>query len=141
GIGHGGCGVSILGLEIGADIRRKRCRVMHHLLPIFRAEPRVIVHAPDTVMLVEVRASFSLRGNGEGLRRGFGHGAHRLRLCLAFNRPRTASQPSASGLGLSLAQVCPREPLRYRLGSDILFDEAPNLPDGSARFITLVPST
>ena len=49
-IGHRGFGVGILGFEIGADVARKLGGLTHHLLPVVRPEPGIVVADRNAVV-------------------------------------------------------------------------------------------
>jgi hypothetical protein len=91
GAGHHRVGMSVLGLEVGADGRIEHAGVAHHRLPVRRLEPRIVVGERDPV---------TRRGDGpllgarnqpriDGLEAG--HGGRQARV-VTCRRHRTAAR-------------------------------------------------
>jgi hypothetical protein len=57
-----GLGVGVFRLQVGADVRIEQPGIAHHLLPVGRAQPTVLVHQLDTVPDGELGAPFGDRG-------------------------------------------------------------------------------
>jgi hypothetical protein len=72
--------IGILGVEIGADFRVQRLGLLHHLLPVLRAQPMVRVVALDVVERDDMRLA-----GGDG-RDGLGHGMIRRGGCTDIGR-------------------------------------------------------
>jgi hypothetical protein len=62
GVGERGLGVGVLGLEIAADLRVEHGRIAHHLAPIVRAQPGVVVRQRDAVPGRNLGVAFRARG-------------------------------------------------------------------------------
>ncbi len=63
--------IAVLGLEIGADVRRQRLGRLHHLLPVVGAQPRIRVLPGHPVLGDGVLSAF---GDGRGGGNCLGHG-------------------------------------------------------------------
>ncbi len=79
GVGHGRFHVGVLGLEIGTDFAVEQRWIAHHLLPVGRPQPGVVVDERDAVMADAARPLRGMGGLGRTGLTVLGHVVSRIR--------------------------------------------------------------